>query len=88
MPNRIEIGLKEGVRDARGERIKREIGHFLHLTVEDVRTLDVYTVDAPLSQGELEQAAAGPFSDPVIQLSGSISSIYAGSPLGSPGHRE
>ena len=67
MPNRIEIGLKEGVRDARGERIKREIGHFLHLTVEDVRTLDVYTVDAPLSQGELEQAAAGPFSDPVIQ---------------------
>jgi phosphoribosylformylglycinamidine synthase len=67
MPNRIEVALKEGVRDARGERIKREIEHFLHLPVDDVRTLDVYTVDMPLDQGLLEQAAAGPFSDPVIQ---------------------
>ncbi len=67
MANRIEISLKEGVRDARGERIKREIEHFLHLNVEGVRTLDVYTVDAPLSSTELEQAASGPFSDPVIQ---------------------
>src|ERR1039457_705430 len=68
MPNRIEIALKEGVRDARGERIKREIEHFLHLAVDEVRTIDVYTVDAALSPVELEQAAAGPFSDPVIQV--------------------
>src|SRR6185369_8580591 len=68
MANRIEIALKEGVRDARGERIKREIEHFLHLPVDEVRTIDVYTVDAALSPGELEQAAAGPFSDPVIQV--------------------
>jgi phosphoribosylformylglycinamidine synthase len=69
MPNRIEIALKDGVRDARGERIKREIEHFLHLSVEDVRTIDVFTVDSRLSQEELQQAAAaGPFSDPVIQL--------------------
>jgi phosphoribosylformylglycinamidine synthase len=67
MSNRIEIALKEGIRDARGGRIKREIAHFLELPVEDVRTLDIYTVDAALSQDELEQAAAGPFSDPVIQ---------------------
>lgn len=68
MANRIEIALKEGVRDARGERIKREIDHFLHLTVDEVRTIDVYTVDAALSAPLLEQAAAGPFSDPVIQV--------------------
>src|SRR6266568_4159947 len=67
MPTRIEVALKESVRDARGERIKREIEHFLHLPVERVRTIDVYTVDAPLSQTELELAASGPFSDPVIQ---------------------
>ena len=67
MPNRIEIALKDGVRDARGERIKREIEHFLLLPVDEVRTIDVYTVDAALGQGDLEQAAAGPFSDPVIQ---------------------
>ncbi len=68
MPNRIEVALKDGVRDARGERIKREIEHFLHLAVDEVRTIDVYTVDAALSSGELDQAAAGPFSDPVIQV--------------------
>ncbi|MFZ2949463.1 MAG: phosphoribosylformylglycinamidine synthase subunit PurS, partial [Desulfuromonadaceae bacterium] len=68
MANRIEAVLKDGVRDARGERIKREIEHFLHLPIDDVRTIDVYTVDMALSQGELEQAASGPFSDPVIQL--------------------
>ncbi|HEY4744111.1 MAG TPA: phosphoribosylformylglycinamidine synthase subunit PurS, partial [Desulfuromonadaceae bacterium] len=67
MPSRIEAALKANVRDARGERIKREIEHFLHLAVSQVTTIDVYTVDAQLSPAELEQAAAGPFSDPVIQ---------------------
>jgi len=67
MANRIEVSLKPGVRDARGERIKREIEHFLHLPVDTVCTVDVYTVDAALTQIELESAAAGPFSDPVIQ---------------------
>ncbi len=67
MANRIETALQDGVRDARGERIKREIEHFLHLEVEEVRTLDVYTLDTDLVQDELERAAAGPFSDPVIQ---------------------
>lgn len=67
MPNRVEIALHSGVRDARGERIKREIEHFLQLAVDEVRTIDVYTVDAPLSGEELRQVAAGPFCDPVIQ---------------------
>ncbi|HEX9077963.1 MAG TPA: phosphoribosylformylglycinamidine synthase subunit PurS, partial [Desulfuromonadaceae bacterium] len=67
MPSRIEVALKDSVRDARGERIKREIEHFLHLAVTEVRTIDIYTVDAALSPAELEKAAAGPFSDPVIQ---------------------
>jgi phosphoribosylformylglycinamidine synthase len=67
MAYRVEIALKNSVRDARGERVKREIEHFLHLTVAEVRTIDVYTVDAALSWEELDQAAAGPLCDPVIQ---------------------
>jgi len=67
MPHRIEIALKDGVRDPRGERIKREIEHFLNLPVSAVRTVDVYTVDAALSDAELAAVAAGPFCDPVIQ---------------------
>ena len=67
MPTRVEVALKNSVRDARGERVKREIEHFLHLAVAGVRTIDVYTVDADLSWEELDQAAAGPLCDPVIQ---------------------
>ena len=67
MPWRIVVGLKDGVRDARGERVKEEIRQHLGIELAAVRTLDVYTVDTQLSPEELEQAAAGPFSDPVIQ---------------------
>ena len=64
---RIVVGLKDHVRDARGERVRREIREHLGIELEQVRTLDVYTVDAQLSAAEIAAAAAGPFSDPVIQ---------------------
>ncbi len=67
MSYRIEVGLKPGVRDARGEKIKARIIEDLRIPVEGVRTADVYTVDADLSPEETGKAAAGPFLDPVIQ---------------------
>ncbi|MFO7831831.1 MAG: phosphoribosylformylglycinamidine synthase subunit PurS [Desulfuromonadaceae bacterium] len=67
MANRIVVGLKDGVRDARGERVRQEIYDHLGIELNEVRTLDVYTIDASLSSEELQSAAAGPFSDPVIQ---------------------
>ncbi|WP_298036884.1 phosphoribosylformylglycinamidine synthase subunit PurS [uncultured Desulfuromonas sp.] len=64
---RIVVGLKDGVLDARGERVKKEIRDHLGLELDGVRTIDVYTVDAELSEEEVAAAARGPFSDPVIQ---------------------
>ena len=64
---RIVVGLKDGVRDARGERVRREIREHLGVDLQSVRTIDVYTVDAQLSDAEVEAAASGPFSDPMIQ---------------------
>ena len=64
---RILVGLKDNVRDARGERVKREIREHLGIALHSVRTVDVYTVDAQLGADEVAAAAAGPFSDPVIQ---------------------
>lgn len=64
---RVEVGLKEGIRDARGERVKREIREHLGIELDQVNTIDVYTIDADLTQQEVESAAQGPFSDPVIQ---------------------
>ncbi len=64
---RIIVGLKDHVRDARGERVRREIREHLGVELTSVRTLDVYTVDAQLTDAEVAAAASGPFSDPVIQ---------------------
>ena len=67
MPRRIVVGLKEGVKDARGERVQNALKEHLGIELQSVRTLDVYTINAELSEQELQLAAAGPFSDPVIQ---------------------
>jgi len=67
MAYRIEVGLKPGVRDARGEKIKRRIIGDLQIPVLAVDTIDVYTVDAALSWPEIECIAQGPFIDPIIQ---------------------
>ncbi len=67
MAYRIEVGLKPGIRDARGEKIKRRIINDLQIPVLDVATVDVYTVDAALSREEIEFIAQGPLMDPIIQ---------------------
>ncbi len=67
MAHRIEVGLKPDIRDAFGEKIKKRIQDDLHISVEAVRTIEVFTVDMELSAAELAAVAAGPFSDPIIQ---------------------
>ena len=67
MAHRIEIALNDGVRDARGERIRREISEIFSLPVTTVRTIDVFTIDTSLSDSELQGVATGPLCDPVIQ---------------------
>ena len=67
MAKRIEIGFKAGIRDALGEKVKTRIAEHLCIPVEAVATIEVYTLDGELTPAELEAAAQGPLSDPVIQ---------------------
>lgn len=67
MPFRIEVGFKEGIRDAQGEKAAKKIKDFLEIDVERVKTVFVYTIDADLKRKEVEAIASGPFSDPIIQ---------------------
>ena len=82
MAHRIEVGFKEGVRDALGEKIKKRIidelrssSPFanarviedLNIPVENVKTIDVYTIDAALSKEQLNFLGENLFADPVIQ---------------------
>ena len=43
-------------KDSRGARVQRELKEHLGLEVESVRTLDVYTVDADLTDAQIEEA--------------------------------
>ena len=64
---RIEVGFKEGIRDALGEGVKKGIGEDLNITVKNVKTIDVYTVDADLSKARLNFLGENLFSDPISQ---------------------
>jgi len=67
MAQRVEVGIKAGLADARGNGAARETREFLHLPVNGIRTLDVYALDLGLSDEELRGAAEEPLSDPIIQ---------------------
>jgi phosphoribosylformylglycinamidine synthase II len=67
MADRIEIGFKEGIRDALGDKIKRRIVEHLNIAVDRVRTIEIHTIDGHLTREELETVAGGPLSDPIIQ---------------------
>ncbi len=67
MADRIEVGFKEGIRDALGEKTKKRIIGNLGFPAEKVATIEVYTIAGDLSDAELQEAAIGPLSDPVIQ---------------------
>lgn len=67
MPFRIEVGLKPGFRDPLGESVKDSIKNNLDISVNDVRTIKVYTLNASLTDEEKEKVAGGPYSDPVVQ---------------------
>ena len=67
MLNRIEVGFREGIRDAMGERTGRRITEELGIPVENVKTVEVYTIEGRLTRSELKRIAAGPLSDPIIQ---------------------
>jgi phosphoribosylformylglycinamidine synthase subunit PurSL len=65
---RIEIGLKRGVKDARGRATVAKVRRFLRLPIESCQTRDVYKIDIVLSPGEL-QVVQQAFADPVTSCS-------------------
>lgn len=68
MSRRIEVRFKDGMKDALGEGVKKRIIEDLHIDVESVRTVDVYTFDASLSDEQVIVLGEKLFADPVIQV--------------------
>lgn len=67
MIHRIEIAVRRGLPDARGEHVARQVREFLHLPVRAIRTRDVYHLEADLSVDELATIVAE-LTDPVLQV--------------------
>jgi phosphoribosylformylglycinamidine synthase len=67
MIHRIEIAVRRGLRDARGEHAASQIRDFLHLPVGAVRTRDVYQIEADLTPEEVDRIVAE-LTDPVLQV--------------------
>ena len=75
MARRIVVSFKADYRDPLGESVQRAIVEDLGLSVERVRTIDVYTIDADLTPQEVERLRRELFTDPIIQVSSATSRL-------------
>ena len=64
---RIQVGLKPTIIDSFGDQTRNRIISDLKLQADAVRTIKVFTVDAEITNDELEATARGPYCDPVTQ---------------------
>jgi len=69
MPNRLEIALKESLLDAEGEGICQKAKNYFGLQLASVRTINVVTIDAGLSDEMLQAVRTEIFTNPVTQIS-------------------
>lgn len=66
---RIEVGFIEGVTDALGESVNRSIREDLLIGVDNVRTVEVYTIAADFTDQEFGRIKDELLTDPIIQVS-------------------
>jgi phosphoribosylformylglycinamidine synthase len=69
MPHRLEIVLKSELVDAEGEGIRHKARDYFGIELEQVRTINILTVDADLSDEQLQAIQSEIFTNPVTQVS-------------------
>jgi phosphoribosylformylglycinamidine (FGAM) synthase-like enzyme/phosphoribosylformylglycinamidine (FGAM) synthase PurS component len=69
MTNKIEVAMKPGWPDPAGLGLRGRLAEDLGIAVDDVRVIDVYTLNADLAPEELERVCVELFTDPIIQES-------------------
>lgn len=69
MVARLEITLKPDLFDAEGEAIRRKARDYFNIQLDEVRTIHVLTIDAQLTQEQIESARRQIFTNPVSQIS-------------------
>ena len=67
MSFRIKVGSKPGEKDVLGENTKKEIERFFHFNIDSVVTRKVYSIDATLSEKELQLLERDLFIDAITE---------------------
>src|SRR5262245_53495084 len=65
----LVVATQPHLLDVRGESLKQTVREDLDLTLDEVRTASLYTVHAPITPGDLEEARRYLFTDAVVQES-------------------
>lgn len=66
--DRIEVCTNPEFEDIKGKKIRAQIREDLGISVNAVKTIKAFTINASLSQKELEKIARETFSDPITQI--------------------
>ena len=69
MPYRLEIALKSELMDAEGQGICAKARNYFGIELEQVRTVDILTIDANLTGDQLGRLQREIFTNPVTQVS-------------------
>ena len=69
MPHRLEITLKPELFDAEGEGIRHKAEDYFDIRIDRIRTVQILTIDADLTSGQLETIRTEVFTNPVTQVS-------------------
>jgi phosphoribosylformylglycinamidine synthase len=69
MAHRLEIALKENLVDAEGQGISQKAKNYFGIELHSVRTINVVTLDADLSEDQLGAVRTEIFTNPVTQIS-------------------
>ncbi len=69
MVSRLEVALKDHLRDAEGDGVRKKTLDYLGIEVRDIRVIRVLTIDADLSPEQLETVRTSLFTNPVIEQS-------------------
>ncbi len=69
MTQRLEIRLKKGLTDAEGMNLAKKAEDYFGFEIEDVRVIEVLTIDAELDDNQLKRIKKEIFTNPVTEES-------------------
>lgn len=69
MVSRLEVALKDHLKDAEGESVRKKALEYFGIEARGIRVIRVLTIDADLDTSQMEAVRVSLFTNPVIEMS-------------------